>query len=102
MLSPSLYTLFYLQIPCLSRDHSCDTNLESMENGVVFAPAMNMPIVSPEASFSITCFVASGVRSRDENPVPPVVRTRLRCRLSDQSVRVACRSNSAWMNFICM
>ena len=43
----------------------------------------------PGASFSSSGRVASGVTSRGENPVPPVVRTRESLFTSDHSLRAA-------------
>ena len=44
----------------------------------------------PGASFSSIGRVASGVTSRGENPVPPVVRTSESLCTSAQSLRTAC------------
>ena len=45
-----------------------------MAIGVTARDFVTMETVSPGASLSITCLVASGVTSRGENPVPPVVK----------------------------
>ena len=45
-----------------------------MAIGVTARDFVTMAIASPGASLSVTCLVASGVTSRGENPVPPVVK----------------------------
>ena len=60
--------------------------LDNMANFVIFNDSTRIVVVKLVASFSITSRVASGVRSRGENPVPPVVRTRFSFCESDHSI----------------
>ena len=50
------------------------TILDKHAYSVVFSPSVIIFITSPGASFWIICLVASGVLSRLEKPVPPVVK----------------------------
>lgn len=50
-----------------------------------------MAITIPGASLSIMALVASGVTSRGEKPVPPLVKIRESLRLSVQFKRILCK-----------
>ena len=52
------------------------TALDNIAWGVILSDSTIIAMTIPFASFSRICFVASGVLSRDENPVPPVVNIK--------------------------
>lgn len=64
-----------------------DLYRESIAIGVISKPAINIAVNIPGASLLITFFVASGVKSLLENPVPPVVRITLTLSLSLREIR---------------
>lgn len=61
----------------------------SMARGVIFKPSTHMATGMALISRSSTSSVASGVTSRGDRPVPPVVTIRSMCRVSAQSRRAA-------------
>ena len=58
--------------------------LDSIAIGVTSSDLLSIARTSPGQSLSIRRFVASGVTSLSENPVPPVVRITLTCATSAQ------------------
>ena len=66
-------------------------NLDNMAIGVTAKDFVTMAITSPGASLSISGLVASGVTSRGENPVPPVVKISATPRSSDHCCNTFCK-----------
>ena len=60
-----------------------------MASGVIFSELTTIATAMPGASLSKRGLVASGVTSRGENPVPPVVRINGKWRRSHQSNRTS-------------
>ena len=65
------------------------TGLESIAKGVISKEPLIIAKERPGASLSMTLLVASGVISRGEKPVPPVVRIKLKCNSSAQMTSFA-------------
>lgn len=61
--------------------------LDNIAIGVIFKLDISMAVIIPEASLWIISFVASGVTSLLENPVPPIVKMTSTCLLSLQEIR---------------
>lgn len=57
--------------------------------GVIFKLAFSIANEIPGVSFSITFFVASGVTSRSEKPVPPVVKITCTSDNEDHSFKIS-------------
>ena len=68
--------------------------MDRQPRGVIRILSARMASGIPGASRSTTAKVASGVTSRGEKPVPPVVRTSCTFRLSAQSVSAAWTGSS--------
>lgn len=65
--------------------------LDKIAIGVILKLSASIAYAIPGASLSITFFVASGVTSRLEKPVPPVVKMTFTPTLSDHLTNVSCR-----------
>lgn len=61
--------------------------LDNIANGVIFRLDISIAAIIPGASFWIIFFVASGVTSLLENPVPPIVRITSTSLLSLHEIR---------------
>lgn len=63
-------------------------NLERVANFVIFNDSIKMVLGIVGISLSNMSLVASGVTSRGDSPVPPVVTIKSNLRLSHQSIKV--------------
>ena len=71
------------------------TILDNMACGVILRLAARMASARPGASRSMTARVASGVTSRGEKPVPPVVRMTSISPLSAQEISISRMADSS-------
>jgi hypothetical protein len=62
--------------------------LDRVANFVIFNDSIKIVFGMLGISLSRISLVASGVTSRDDNPVPPVVTIKSNLRLSHQSIKV--------------